>query len=265
MENKLGEVESNISFDEYKLAVKCRYKHGDRCLIIIAFFYILAGIIMGVYAPGSTYAKYIFIIFGSFILWLYLVSGKRIKSNYKLLQNNGENKNHYDFFDNYIFKNNETNTSKIYYDKINEIYEDSENIICFIEMNRILFLKKQDCTEQILEKLRDTITEEKKSKLKRHKRKGNIFFVLQSLGIVIVTILAINFGKAKPDYPYATYESFVRCAEGGYVDDVTVYKNRFTFKYTGYDKDKYYNVAIKGNKDELMGLLDELNIDWSNK
>ena len=51
MENKIGEIESNVSYEEYKLGVKCRYKHGDKCILIIAIIYVLSSIIIKVVAP----------------------------------------------------------------------------------------------------------------------------------------------------------------------------------------------------------------------
>lgn len=194
MENKIGDVESNVSSEEYKLAVRCRYKHGDRSIIIISILYIISGIIIGVSAPVLNSWKYIFFTVGSFILWAYVFSARRIKSGYEALQNNGANKNHYDFYEDYIFRSNETTTSKIYYNKINEVYEDSDYIICFTKMNAMMLFKKKECTEQMLGKLRGAITEEQKSKLKRHKRKGNILFVLLGLIPTIVAVLAVFYG-----------------------------------------------------------------------
>ncbi len=194
MENKIGDVESDVSSKEYKLAVRCRYKHGDRCIIIISILYIISGIMIGVFVPFLDSWKYIFITVGSFILCTYVFSARKIKNGYESLRNNGATKNHYDFYDKYIFRSNETTTSKIYYDNINEIYEDDEYIICFTEMNSITLFKKKECTEQMISKLRGAITEEQKTKQKQHKRNGNILFALLGLIPTIMAVLAVIYG-----------------------------------------------------------------------
>ena len=121
----------------------------------------------------------------------FFFSARNIKNSYRVLQENRGNINHYVFYDDHIFRDNETSTSKIYYNKINEVYEDSEYIICFIEINKMMIFKKTDCSELILNRLRDTVTEEKRSKQKRHRMKGNITFFLLGLIPIIVTALAV--------------------------------------------------------------------------
>lgn len=108
-----------------------------------------------------------------------------------MLQENRCNTNRYVFYDDHIFRDHETSTSKIYYDKISEVYEDSEYIICFTEINKMMIFKKNDCSEPILNKLRDTVTEEKRSEQKLHNMKGNIVFILLGLIPIIVTALAV--------------------------------------------------------------------------
>lgn len=267
MENKIGEIESFISLEEYKKAVKCRYKTGDKFAVTMGLLFLICGIIMPTSANDYFWLiiKVFFIFFGSLILYAFLRQGKTIKSNYKLLEENGENTNRYEFYDDYIFRSNVNSTSKVTYDKFIDCVEDDEYIVCFTELNRFMMFKKYDCSEEILEKLRSIMTEEKKLKKKRRKRKGNISFVAIIIYIILSTSAAFYFNNYnnKPDYPYATYESFIKCAEGGYVDNVVIYKNKLSFAYTGYDEDKYYYVEIKGNKDEVIEQLNKLDINWS--
>ena len=190
MENKIGEIESNVSYEEYKLGVKCRYKHGDKCILIIAFVYVLSSIIIRVLAPIFDSWSTLFLIIGTFILMAFFFSARNIKKTYRVLRENRSNINHYIFYDDHIFRDNETSTSKIFYNKISEVFEDNEYIICFTEINKMMVFKKADCSELILNKLRDTITEEKKSKQKLHKIKGNITFILLGLIPIIVAALA---------------------------------------------------------------------------
>ena len=191
MENKIGEIESNVSYEEYKLGVKCRYKHGDKCILIIAIIYVLSSIIIKVVAPILDSWGTLFLIIGTFILMAFFFSVRNIKKAYRVLQENKGNINHYVFYDDHIFRDNETSTSKICYNKISEIFEDSEYIICFTEINKMMIFKKADCSELILKKLRDTITEEKISKQKLHKIKGNSTFILLGLIPIIITVLAV--------------------------------------------------------------------------
>ena len=190
MENKIGEIESNVSYEEYKLGVKCRYKHGDKCILIIAVIYVLSSIIINVFAPIFVSLGNLFLIIGTFIIMAFFFSARNTKKAYRVLQENRGNINHYIFYDDHIFRDNETSTSKIYYNKISEVFENSEYIICFTEINKMMIFKKADCSELILNKLRDTITEEKRSKQKLHKIKGNIAFILLGLIPIIVAALA---------------------------------------------------------------------------
>ena len=191
MENKIGEIESNVSYEEYKLGVKCRYKHGDKCILIIAIIYVLSSIIIKVVAQILDSWGTLFLIIGTFILMAFFFSVRNIKRAYRVLQENKGNINHYVFYDDHIFRDNETSASKICYNKISEIFEDSEYIICFTEINKMMIFKKADCSELILKKLRDTITEEKISKQKLHKIKGNSTFILLGLIPIIITVLAV--------------------------------------------------------------------------
>ena len=190
MENKIGEIESNISYEEYKLGVKCRYKHGDKFILIIAAVYILSSIMIRIFNPVFDSWSILLLTIGTFILAAFFLSLQNIKKAYRVLQENKSNINHYDFYDDHIFRGNETSTSKIDYNKISEVFEDSEYIVCFTEINKMMIFKKADCSEPILNKLRDTITEEKRSKQKQHKNKGNIAFILLGLIPIIVTALA---------------------------------------------------------------------------
>ena len=191
MENKIGEIESNVSYEEYKLGVKCRYKHGDKCILIIAIIYVLSYIIISIIAPIFDSWGTLFLIIGTFIFVAFFFSARNIKKAYKVLQENKGNINHYIFYDDHIFRDNETSTSKINYNKISEVFEDSKYIICFAEINKMMIFKKTDCSELLLNKLRDTITEEKRSKQKLHKIKGNIAFIFLGLIPIIVTALAV--------------------------------------------------------------------------
>ena len=191
MENKIGEIESNISYEEYKLAVKCRYKHGDKSILIIAAVYILSSIMIRIFNPVFDSWSILLLTIGTFILAAFFLSLQNIKKAYRVLQENKSNINHYDFYDDHIFRGNETSTSKIDYNKISEVFEDSEYIVCFTEINKMMIFKKTDCSEMLLNKLRDTITEEKRSKQKLHKIKGNITFILLGLIPIIITSLAV--------------------------------------------------------------------------
>ena len=191
MENKIGEIKSNISYEEYKLGVKCRYKQGDKCILMIAVIYILSSIMIKAFSPIFDSWGTLFLIIGTFILMAFFFSARNIKKAYSVLQENKGNINHYVFYEDHIFRDNETSTSKIYYNKINEVFEDSEYIICFTDINKMMIFKKTDCSEMLLKKLRDTITEEKRSKQKLHKIKGNITFILLGLIPIIITSLAV--------------------------------------------------------------------------
>ena len=118
MENKIGEIESNVSYEEYNLGVKCRYKHGDKCILIIAFVYVLSSIIIRVLAPIFDSWSTLFLIIGTFILMAFFFSARNIKKTYRVLRENRSNINHYIFYDDHIFRDNETSTSKIFYNKI---------------------------------------------------------------------------------------------------------------------------------------------------
>lgn len=133
----------------------------------------------------------LFLIIGTFILMAFFFSVRNIKKAYRVLQENRGNINHYVFYEDHIFRDNEISTSKIYYNKISEVFEDNEYIICFTEISKMTIFKKTDCSELILNKLRDTITEEKRSKQKLHKIKGNIAFILLGLIPIIITALAV--------------------------------------------------------------------------
>ena len=191
MENKIGEIKSDISYEEYKLGVKCRYKQGDKCILMIAVIYILSSIMIKAFSPIFDSWGTLFLIIGTFILMAFFFSARNIKKAYSVLQENKGNINHYVFYEDHIFRDNETSTSKIYYNKINEVFEDSEYIICFTDINKMMIFKKTDCSEMLLNKLRDTITEEKRSKQKLHKIKGNITFILLGLIPIIITSLAV--------------------------------------------------------------------------
>ena len=191
MENKIGEIKSNISYEEYKLGVKCRYKQGDKCILMIAVIYILSSIMIKAFFPIFDSWGTLFLIIGTFIIMAFFFSARNIKKAYSVLQENKGNINHYVFYEDHIFRDNETSTSKIYYNKINEVFEDSEYIICFTDINKMMIFKKTDCSEMLLNKLRDTITEEKRSKQKLHKIKGNITFILLGLIPIIITSLAV--------------------------------------------------------------------------
>lgn len=191
MENKIGEIKSDISYEEYKLGVKCRYKQGDKCILMIAVIYILSSIMIKAFSPIFDSWGTLFLIIGTFILMAFFFSARNIKKAYSVLQKNKGNINHYVFYEDHIFRDNETSTSKIYYNKINEVFEDSEYIICFTDINKMMIFKKTDCSEMLLNKLRDTITEEKRSKQKLHKIKGNITFILLGLIPIIITSLAV--------------------------------------------------------------------------
>ena len=191
MENKIGEIKSNISYEEYKLGVKYRYKQGDKCILMIAVIYILSSIMIKAFSPIFDSWGTLFLIIGTFILMAFFFSARNIKKAYSVLQENKGNINHYVFYEDHIFRDNETSTSKIYYNKINEVFEDSEYIICFTDINKMMIFKKTDCSEMLLNKLRDTITEEKRLKQKLHKIKGNITFILLGLIPIIIISLAV--------------------------------------------------------------------------
>ncbi len=191
MENKIGEIKSDISYEEYKLGVKCRYKQGDKCILMIAVIYILSSIMIKAFSPIFDSWGTLFLIIGTFILMAFFFSARNIKKAYSVLQENKGNINHYVFYEDHIFRDNETSTSKIYYNKINEVFEDSEYIICFTDINKMMIFKKTDCSEMLLNKLRDTITEEKRLKQKLHKIKGNITFILLGLIPIIIISLAV--------------------------------------------------------------------------
>lgn len=191
MENKIGEIKSDISYEEYKLGVKCRYKQGDKCILMIAVIYILSSIMIKAFSQNFDSWGTLFLIIGTFILMAFFFSARNTKKAYSVLQENKGNINHYVFYEDHIFRDNETSTSKIYYNKINEVFEDSEYIICFTDINKMMIFKKTDCSEMLLNKLRDTITEEKRSKQKLHKIKGNITFILLGLIPIIITSLAV--------------------------------------------------------------------------
>ena len=70
----------------------------------------------------------------------------------------------------------------------NSIYEDENFIACFTEMERNMLFRKDDCSELMLEKMRNAITPKKKSKLKRHKIKGDILFAVIAIPIIIYII-----------------------------------------------------------------------------
>lgn len=194
MENKIGEIKSNISYEEYKLGVKYRYKQGDKCILMIAVIYILSSIMIKAFSPIFDSWGTLFLIIGTFILMAFFFSARNIKKAYSVLQENKGNINHYVFYEDHIFRDNETSTSKIYYNKINEVFEDSEYIICFTDINKMMIFKKTDCSEMLLNKLRDTITEEKRSKQKLHKIKGNITFILLGLIPIIITSVIVPNG-----------------------------------------------------------------------
>ena len=190
MEYKIGEIDSNISYEEYKLGVKCRYQHGDKCILIIAVIYVLSSFIISVFAPIFAPWGNVFLILGIFIFMSFFFSARNRKKAYRVLQENRGNTNHYIFYDDYIFRDNETSTSKTDYNKISEVYEDSEYMICFTEINQMMIFKKTDCSERILNKLRDTITEEKRLQQKLHRMKGNIVFIILGLIPIMIAVLA---------------------------------------------------------------------------
>ena len=158
---------------------------------MIAVIYILSSIMIKAFSPIFDSWGTLFLIIGTFILMAFFFSARNIKKAYSVLQENKGNINHYVFYEDHIFRDNETSTSKIYYNKINEVFEDSEYIICFTDINKMMIFKKTDCSEMLLKKLRDTITEEKRSKQKLHKIKGNITFILLGLIPIIITSLAV--------------------------------------------------------------------------
>ena len=103
MENKIGEIESNVSYEEYKLGVKCRYKHGDKCILIIAVIYVLSSIIINVFAPIFDSLGNLFLIIGTFIIMAFFFSARNTKKAYRVLQENRGNINHYIFYNDHIF------------------------------------------------------------------------------------------------------------------------------------------------------------------
>lgn len=264
MENKIGEIQSDITLDDLKMLIKCRYKHGDRCLMALGILYLIAAMAKYIYMHfvGFTSHPYGYLMLGFFILFSFLSTGKKHKQLYTKLQENGETSNHYEFYEDYFIKSNETTTVKVYYDKIEEIYEDKKFIACFTEIGRNMLFRKDDCTERILEKMRNAITPKKKSKLKRHRIKGDILFSVLAIPPILLIILTIIVGIRKADYPYATYDSFAACAKAGYVEDVVVHNKKISFKFTKDGRDEYYNVSVKDNKDEAIEILDENGIDW---
>lgn len=264
MENKIGEIQSDMTSEDLKTLIKCRYKHGDRCMMAIGILYLIAAIAKYIYMyfVGFTTHPYAFLFVGFFIIFSFLSTGKKHKQLYNKLQENGETSNHYEFYEDYIVKSNETTTVKVYYDKIDEIYEDEKFIACFTEMGRNMLFRKDDCTELMLEKMRSAITAKKKSKLKHHRIKGDILFSVIAIPPVIFVILTIIVGIRKADYPYATYDSFAACVKAGYVDDVVVHNKKISFKFTKDGRDEYYNVSVKDNKDEAIEMLDKNDVDW---
>lgn len=72
MENKIGEIQSDITLDDLKMLIKCRYKRGDRGLMAIGILFLLAAMADYIYMHfvGFTSHPYEFIIFALFIFWL---------------------------------------------------------------------------------------------------------------------------------------------------------------------------------------------------
>ena len=79
MENKIGEIKSNISYEEYKLGVKYRYKQGDKCILMIAVIYILSSIMIKAFSPIFDSWGTLFLIIGTFILMAFFYFGTKYK------------------------------------------------------------------------------------------------------------------------------------------------------------------------------------------
>lgn len=268
MEEKLFDIESELTYEKYMWTVKNSAYLYDKKNYIAHLIIFICGLCI-ILIPGG---MHVFWVLGIMLMMLpiillflaFVVYPKNIKKAHDILEQNGETVNSYEFYEDKVVRKNNTGTLVFNYDKIRYFREDDKQMALFIPVNKLVYIEKEKCSAESIEFLKSKITEENKKEYKKTINKQSAKLALGCVLIIAVTVFIIYSLKPINDYPYSTYESFVNCAEHGYVSEVTIIKNVAVYVYTGHDEPEYVNTVIE-DKDALIEMLDRNEIPWSQK
>lgn len=266
-EKKIAETDCKISLVQYQWAMQTRNGISNVEAVLFIIVMLLLGVIQFLFAGGRYYSISFVLLLGAIIIGMirFVVYPRTIKKAFHLLEEGEETENHYEFYETYIFRSNKRGTSNMMYSEFTFYFEDQKYITAYTKLNRIIILEKSNCSEEILNLLRNAVPQEKLKKVRNAKIRRKILGILCALilaGTVAWTSLS---NQPKNNYPYTTYDSFINCAKYQLVDEVVIDKEILTYKYIGNGKEIYYNSVIDGDLDELIEILDTNEISWTYK
>lgn len=265
-EKRLYRIDVELSYEQYWWAVK---KSLPLLFGPMVFFFVsvllVGGIIIFLYSSVAfRTVSAVFFVAAAFLLsarfWIY---PRSVKKTYEYLEKNNENIGHYDFYKDRLERISTNGTAIYKYDQFVVCKEDEQNIAAYLPMRKMVMIPKNMCDEEFLQFFRQTVSDEQKKKYQRSVRNRNIELTILMVFICFIVAWSAYSNRPINQYPYSTYESFVGCVRWRSVDEVTIHDDIVTYKYIGDGHSEYYNAKIKGNKEELIEILDEYDIPWS--
>lgn len=252
-------VENKITLEQYKWVNGVSKMLGNILSIIILAIVMLDGLVVCILGNKSYFAiGVLFIclpIFAGIIR--FVIVPLNVKKAYKILAENGENIVKYDFYEDHVLRTNGTGTAIIKYSQVTAVRESDKLFAAHIPVNKILILDKSTCDAAVIDYFKSKISPKKKS-------------IIPMIVVIILTIVisfeSVHFvlnAESWKNYPFTTYDSFIDCAEAGYVKDVIIREDVVTYVYFGKGEDEYLNTVIQGDVEDLKVILDGADVDWT--
>lgn len=188
---------------------------------------------------------------------------KRIKQAYKILENNNECKNVYEFYETYMKRINSTGVGIFKYDQFDFCVDADECLTVYVPINKIIIIEKDKCSEENLQFIKSCITAEASEKHKKNTKKYNVTWVTWNVLVIAIAIFILLKSKPVSDYQFTPYSSFEAYTEFGAVTDVVITNRKVaTYTYTGSGEEEHFYVNFK-DEEELIELLERYDVPWS--
>lgn len=266
-EKLIFEIETDITEKMY-IDVTKKLNHIFDKKQWISFALLIAGgviMLLASHYNNIYFALGILYIMASILLmnFRFIAFPKRTKQAYKILENNNECKNKYEFYETYMKRTNSTGVGMFKYDQFDFCIETDEWITVYIPINKIIIIEKNKCSEENLQFIKSCISSEAKEKYKKNTKKYNATWAIWNALVIAIAIFILIRSKPVNDYQFTTYSSFESCTKFGSVSEVVIINKKVaTYIYTGRGEEEHFNVKFD-NEEELIELLDRYEVPWS--
>lgn len=198
------------------------------------------------------------------------------KKQYAEIANAGEDEFTYIFYGDYVHIKNASIEANLQYDTAQYYAENDANFILVFPMNRNIVIRKDMCTEEQLEFLRNVVPEKNQTEAQNKSHKSYLIRIIVGTvyGLMLAVCISYNLRirESMSGYEYTTkyentsYISFMDCVGNGTVKDIVIYEGRYVeYTFTGYSEDVRYYTTYDGDMSVLKTIFEAYGVNWQIK